>query len=227
MAEKLCANALKARIDAKWYLEESHNHPVHPKLWLALKGDYNFAEECLYSWSSFVEKAKGHDTLHILDGSAFQSTVRFMMEKSLSGIEDYFRRFEDIVSVLEPRMLYMRPCDVVGHSKCVCAHRGEAWSTKVSVYLTKTNYAVCHELIGIEGMHRFWNEYAQLCDRLVLGTSIPTRTIRFVQGEWERHMAEATTFLGLNDTSAAIGEEKINSSLDTDVSRQSAKRWRS
>jgi adenylate kinase family enzyme len=195
MAAKLCADAGKLGFDARWYLEESHDHPVHPKTGQRSKTQGDFAEECLRSWSAFVEKEKGRQTLHILEGSAFQSTVRFMMEKSLSGIAGYFRRFEEIMNVLEPKMIYLRPSDAVDHSRYVCALRGDEWSTKVSQYLAQTDYFCRHELQGLEGMHRFWGDYARLCDSLVAETSIPTKRIDFVAGEWERHMAEAATFL--------------------------------
>jgi hypothetical protein len=195
MAEKLCAEAVKLGVDAKWYLEESHDHPVHPKAGWRLKTQGSFAEECLRSWAAFAEKEKERKTVHILEGSAFQSTVRVMMEKSLPGIAAYFQRFEEIISVLEPKMVYLRPSDVASHSRYVCALRGEKWSTKVSGYLAQTDYSLRHELQGLEGMHRFWDEYASLCDSLVAETLIPTKRIEFAPGEWERHMAEATTFL--------------------------------
>jgi hypothetical protein len=197
MAEKLCASAVASGLDARWYLEESHDHPVHPKSSQALKSSDRFADECLRAWSNFVEKSKGNGTLHILEGSAFQSTVRFMMEKRLAGIEHYYRCFEEIVRRLEPRMVYLRPCDVVTHSAHVCALRGDGWSTKVSGYLARTEYSVHHGLSGLDGMHLFWDDYAQRCDRLVANTSIPTKTISVVQGEWERQLVEANTFLEL------------------------------
>lgn len=135
--------------------------------------------------------------LHILDGSAFQSTVRFMMEMNLSGIERYYRSFEEIVSVLRPRMVYLRPCEVVSHSRLTSARRGRGWSRKVAAYLERTDYCVLHGLSGQEGMHRFWESYAQRCDELVTQTSIPTKTITTAGEDWERHMSEATDFLAI------------------------------
>lgn len=124
-----------------------------------------------------------------------------MMEMQETGIEPYYRRFEEIVACLNPKMVYLRPRDVAHHSREICAMRGEDWSHKVSSYLAKTPYSTCHRLTGISGMHQFWTEYAALCDHLIQGTPIPTKTVDCVCGEWDRHMAEASLFLGLDGIS--------------------------
>lgn len=217
LAEKLCAMAANSGRDAKWYLEESHNHPVHPKSWRAAKSQDNFAAVCIQSWLQFVDRWKDQDTLHILEGSAFQSTVRFMMENRLPGIAAYYRRFEEVVSPLAARMIYFRPVDSVTHSEYICSLRGDEWSTKVSKYLAKTDYAVSRNLSGVEGMHQFWSEYADLCDRIVEQSLIPTKTIKFVPGEWERHMNEAATFLELKNCDIAVGAKRFNASIDPDT----------
>jgi hypothetical protein len=86
LAKKICVAAVRVGYDAKWYLEESKNHPVHPATWRILKSQPNFAEACLRSWSNFVEQYQKRNTLHILEGSAFQSTVRFMMEHKQASL---------------------------------------------------------------------------------------------------------------------------------------------
>lgn len=193
MAEKLCEFAMRSGSDAMWYREEAHDHPVHPKPWGALKHRDDFADVCLQAWSAFVVRCQGDDALHILEGSAFQSTVRFMMEnqRCQANIEDYFRRFEDILRPLGPRMIYLRSRDAIRHSMHVSALRGDNWTMRVSSYLEQTRYALHHRLRGVDGMHRFWADYARLCDGLVAKTCIPTCTIDFNPGDWERHMHEA------------------------------------
>jgi adenylate kinase family enzyme len=197
MAERLCSIAISLGIDARWYLEESLNNPVRMKIGNALMPQGRFAEECLSVWARFVDQCKGQKTIHIFEGIAFQSTIRFMMEMREDGIERYYSHFEEIVKPLNPRMIYLRPRDVASHSRDMCELRGEDWCTKVSNYLAQTQYSKYHGLKGASGMHQFWADYATLCGDLLLETSIPTKTIDFVSGEWERHMDEASTFLGL------------------------------
>jgi hypothetical protein len=197
MAKNLCSMASKSGYDAKWYLEESHDHPVHPKKWRALKSDDHFINQCLQAWARFTEECLKQDTVHILEGSAFQSTVRFMMEKNRPGIQQYYRRFEEIVAPLYPRMVYLRPRDALQHSEYASALRGEHWTAKVSGYIERTPYATSSGLKGVGSMHRFWADYAALCDELVVHATIPAKTVSFEPGDWARHMAEATEFLGL------------------------------
>jgi hypothetical protein len=214
MAERLCSNAASLGIDAQWYIEESPNHPLRIKAANTSKSQGHFAEECLASWARFVDQCKGQKTVHIVEGIAFQSTVRFMMEMQENGIERYFRRFEELVACLNPKMVYLRPADVANHSREICAMRGEDWSHKVSSYLAKSRYSRCHGLTGTNGMHQFWADYAALCDDLILRTPIPTKTIDCVFGEWDRHMAEASMFLALDGISnAASATPRLESSV--------------
>lgn len=199
LAEKSCAAAVRAGYDAMWYLEESKNHPVHPATLRLLKSQPTFIEDCLRSWSSFVEQYQKGNILHILEGSAFQSTVRFMMEHKQAGIEDYFRRFEDIVRPLSPRMVYLRPRDAAQYAAYVSRLRGPVWIAQVGEYLARTHYSVSRGLSGAQGMHQFWAEYAALCDDLIARTSMPVKTIEVVPDEWDRHLMEAIGFLGLSE----------------------------
>ncbi|RJF96091.1 hypothetical protein [Noviherbaspirillum saxi] len=200
MAEYLCVLARQSGYGATWFLEEAVDHPVHPaSLKIHRNGCENFIEECLRSWSRFVDRCVSDDTIHILEGSAFQSTVRFMMEIGLPAIGDYFSRFEEIVAPLNPRMVYLRPQDARQHSQYVSQLRGEGWTNQVSGYLENTWYSKCEGLKGIGGMHGFWADYAELCDALVLRMKMPVLTIEFIPGDWERHRSVTARFLGLKE----------------------------
>jgi hypothetical protein len=197
MAEQLCAIAQKSGRAAAWYLEESIDHPVHGQsLKLERKNGGGFVTACLDSWHRFAERAANDAVIHILEGSAFQSTVRFMMEEELSGIEEYYTRFEEIVSPLAARVIYLRPKDAIQHSLLTSLLRGEVWTGKVSNYLEKTAYSKSRGLVGTSGMHRFWADYAVLCDRIIRRSALPVKTINVEPGEWERHSAEAVDFFG-------------------------------
>jgi hypothetical protein len=198
MAEQLCAQARKSGLSAAWYLEESIDHPVHGwKLKQGRKNSDMFVKSCLDAWRLFAENATKTEDLHIFEGSAFQSTVRLMMEEQISGIEGYYVSFEEIVSPLAARVVYLRPKDAIQHSLLTALLRGEVWTGKVSNYLEKTAYSKSRGLVGTSGMHRFWADYAVLCDRIVRKSALPVKTITVEQGEWERHGAEAADFFGL------------------------------
>lgn len=215
MAEHLCNLAKESGYVATWYLEESDDHPVHSKLMKAQRRDgRNFIEMCLQSWSRFVEKGQKENALYILEGSAFQSTVRFMMEERMPAIDDYYRRFEKLVAPLNPRMVYLRSRDPFQHSQHASKLRGKNWSEKVSSYLEKTKYSRNAGFTGLDGMHRFWADYALLCDQLVAHAQMPIQVIDMVPGDWERHLSEAAGFLGLkcNDAAEVL---RFNTIFDT------------
>jgi hypothetical protein len=120
-----------------------------------------------------------------------------MMEEELSGIEDYYTQFEEIISPLAARVVYLRPKDAIEHSLLTSLSRGDVWTGKVSNYLEKTAYSKSHGLVGTSGMHRFWADYAVFCDRIVKKSALPVKTINVEPGEWARHSAEAASFFEL------------------------------
>ncbi len=196
IAEHLTDLARKSGRSAIWYREESADHPVHPRSLTTQRRDgIAFIDACLQSWSRFVDKCREDPVVHILEGSAFQSTVRFMMEERMAGILDYYRRFEEIVVPIKPRMVYLRTSDPFQHSLYISGLRGKEWSEKVSGYLEKTPYSLHEGLAGENGMHRFWTDYASLCNELASSSNIPIRIIDFVPGDWKRHMSETADFL--------------------------------
>jgi hypothetical protein len=80
MAEQLCILARKSGLSAAWYLEESIDHPVHGrKLKEGRKNGDIFVKSCLEAWRAFADNSTKTPDIQILEGSAFQSTVRFMM----------------------------------------------------------------------------------------------------------------------------------------------------
>ena len=112
MARNLCTYFSSQGMDAQWHLEEARDHPVHPKPQDISDVEAGLSEKYLRQWSNFLDQSIGKNTVHIFDGSAFQSTVRFMMEKRQPGIESYYRRFEEIVCSSNSRMVYFRPAKI-------------------------------------------------------------------------------------------------------------------
>lgn len=131
-----------------------------------------------------------------MEGSAFQSSVRFLMENNCDGIEKYFAEFVKQVQPLAPALIYLRPNDAFQNSRFISGFRGEKWSNKVSRYEMNTPYAINKNLVGLEGLHNFWDEYAKLCDSLLSLWTLPKLTIKFDCGDWAHHLPAASQFLG-------------------------------
>lgn len=195
MAEKICAEAKTCGTNAKWYLEEARDHPLRPQSLPRPRSGPELVSRLLSSARGFVAEEMGNQTLHILEGIAFQSTVRFLMEEGHEDIENYFRAFEEIFLPLSPVLIYLRPYDAKSHLRFISDHRGEWWTTKLAHYLEKTPYCSNRHLLGVPGMHEFWSRYATLCDSLVKRTRMPQITVNVIPDEWDRHLSEALAFL--------------------------------
>ncbi len=173
LAEQLCAFATSTGQYAVWHREEEQDHPVHPLSLTTSREQPGFASRCLQNWRAFAERSQPTRGLCILEGSAFQSTVRFLMEQEHGDARGYIANFEHVVKTISPVLVYLRPSDATSHSHRIAIHRGENWSSKVSRYLQKTPYAIERTLQGMEGMHQFWSDYAELCDGLYEQMSMP------------------------------------------------------
>ena len=192
---ELLNNALVASgVDATWYREENKEHPVHPREIRNHKHRNTYPTLCLESWRDFVKKESASNTLHIMEGSAFQSTVRHMMEYERKNIMEYFNEFIKAVAPMNPALIYLRPTNALELSRLISKQRGKKWTTLVSEYETNVPYSVTNNLVGIEGMHVFWQKYAELCDTLFSAWIGDKDIIKFKPGEWESHLSNALLF---------------------------------
>ncbi|EAR10089.1 hypothetical protein MED297_08371 [Reinekea sp. MED297] len=196
MAETLFKAAQARGVQSSWYLEESTDHPVHPVELKKSKYSTDFPERCLRKWSSFIADNKDKEHLFILEGSLFQSTVRFMLEgKNEELVADYYKACQSILSAVHPKLIYLRPVDAKAHIEWVMAYRGEEWTTKVAEYLEKTPYCADKHWQGENGLLSFWCKYALLCDSLAVQTSIPYHTVNAGFGYFERQFDEAMSHI--------------------------------
>lgn len=195
LAERLCVFAGSIGCEVRWYREEDQEHPVHPAGLTTSRRQPGYCARCLQGWQRFAERYRSTNGLCILEGSLFQSTVRFMMEQEQGGIRGYIAEFESIVQSLSPVAIYLRSVDATDHSRGTALHRGEAWTTRVSAYLETTPYSRQRSLNGAEGMHRLWADYAELCDSLLDQMSIPKLTMLVVPPDMEQSFGRSVEFL--------------------------------
>lgn len=195
LAETLCDTAIASGMNASWFLEESKNHPVHP---LNVGKREKTTEYFMHQWNKFVSSNVDKDHLFILEGSLFQSTVRFIMEEnSEPSIPEYFQKCEEILKICSAKLIYLRPPDISSHIDWVAGHRGIDWSSKVSNYLESTPFCTSRNLRGETILREFWSYYAHLCDLLVLGATTPNCTLKSGIGYYEELFTQAKEFTDL------------------------------
>jgi len=164
-SERLCSLLGNNGIDTTWWQEGASNHPamLHKKQ-RVLSGGRNFPGACLNAWQTFL---KSSSSTVILDGYAFQSTVRFLYANLVerTQIEDYFRRWQELAP--DTTLVYFSVENPVEHFDMVLAERGAEWSNKLFAYVERTPIGVANDLQGRAGFVQFWSDYQQLCHELL------------------------------------------------------------
>jgi hypothetical protein len=163
-AETLCECFITEGHAARWYLEESKDHPVTPSTIRRRPKDGDFSAALLRSWSDFLARTECAGCYHILEGYAFQSTVRFMLEylRPRSEIDAYFARWVEL-GLGRNQLVYFYVDDVARHMESALPLKGGEWVSKVTLYIEGTPYGQQHLLRGLGGFVEFWARYQDLC----------------------------------------------------------------
>lgn len=162
-AEQLSALSNSRGAAARWWLEEAKDHPVLPSRLRKLSATADFSERCVEAFRSFISVETG---ILILEGAAFQSTVRFMFAnaKPYDEIADYVGAWTEAVTPARPRLLMFRVADPISHyTRFVAEMRGEPWIEKLVAYVEATPIAQDRSWMGLEGFIQFWAAYQELC----------------------------------------------------------------
>jgi len=162
-AERLCELATSQGVTARWWLEEDKNHPVLPATLRRRSAEAQFPDLCVAAFASFLREEEG---VLILEGSAFQSTVRFMFANGMGvpRMQAYLDRWAEVVAPADPRLLVLRADDPGAHyAEFVAERRGSAWMEKVSAYVEQTPIAQANGWTGLAGFISFWERYQEVC----------------------------------------------------------------
>ena len=172
-ARRLCQGLAERGFDVFWALEESADHPVMPKARRSFIGASDFPALCLGAWREFVST---NERVAVLDGYAFQSTVRFMYASGLSRdvITNYFYAWQAIGN---SALVFLHVEAVVEHYERVLDERGEDWTSKLFAYVAATPIAERHGWSGLAGFLAFWTRYQDVCLDLVAAAKVPTTTV--------------------------------------------------
>lgn len=175
LAARLCAAASLQGLPARWWLEEASDHPVLPSPLRRAAHEPGYAERCLRAFEAFLKAEQG---VLILEGAAFQSTVRFMFALALprQDIEKYIRAWDQVVASASPRLLAFQVAELWSHyADFVHGLRGPTWTDKLITYVERTPIALGRGWSGFEGFVAFWTEYQALCADLMLALTMPVQ----------------------------------------------------
>lgn len=176
-ARRLAELCDEARLAARWWPEEAKDHPATPAALRRQSAHPDFAGRCV---SSFRDLVHLQDGVLILDGSALQSTVRFMFAQGWRDerIAAYVAEWSRVVAVAQPRLLLFRVGDLPKHFDQVVAIRGRTWSSKLTSYVERTPVALTKDWRGSEGFLQFWAAYQSLAFEMAAEANCPVLELR-------------------------------------------------
>lgn len=177
LAERLALMAKALGLEARWWLEEDRDHPVLPARLRKLASAADFPERCVDAFGEFVRREPG---VLILDGAAFQSTVRFLFANNCSDerIRDYLTAWARVVQPANPRLVLIQVRDPFAHyAEVVCPQRGDAWRDKLVAYVERTPIARGMGWRGFAGFVQFWAAYQDLCLRCAADLPVPVNIV--------------------------------------------------
>lgn len=176
-AERLCDLCEASGTPARWWLEEARDHPATPASLRRRADAPDFGEVCALAFRDFVEREPG---VLILEGSAFQSVVRFMFANGWPArrIRDYLANWSAAVSDARPRLLIFAVTDPYRHFEDLVVNvRGPTWIARLTAYVEQTPIAAANDWSGFDGFVRFWAGYQQLVLELAGELKCPSRVV--------------------------------------------------
>jgi len=188
-AAEFAAAWLVARgVPARWHLEEDHAHPVVPRPLLVRWREPGFIARCSASLARFAA-AIPEGSVEILEGTAFQSTARFLWaanrDDEIPAWLDGLARALDPVS---PALLHLRPADREAWLReFVLPRRGPAWEAKLVAYVEGTRRAQRCGWSGRDGFVAFWTAYGDACDAWCAALPVPRRDLAPDREGWRAH----------------------------------------
>lgn len=195
-AKELSRRLHRSGREARWIREEAADHPVTPKSADRPEAATDRVDWWLGRWSRLLERDETADL--VLEGTAFQSTVR-MLYAALAPrecIDDYVRRFVEILEPADTRMIYLRrphPADDLRER--VLPLRGSDWGDRVASYCASTPIGRERGWQGVDGLVEFWCDYRSLCDELVESMDLRTLTVDPSRRAWNEVHDEIQAWL--------------------------------
>jgi molybdopterin-guanine dinucleotide biosynthesis protein len=193
-AAKHLARSLRARgIRAALIRELEPDHPVIPRSVMKQAARDDYAEVCLSRWRAFAtDRGSGSAEVAIIEGCAFQSTLRFLYANRVPAgeIHSFWESCEKIIAPLDPRLVYLYQPDPAGFMKSrTLSRRGPEWTDKVAAYAQATPRSREHDWQGRDGMVAFWKDYRVLCDELYRRSTTSKLAIDNGDQFWSREHA--------------------------------------
>ena len=198
-AQFIALQCKQNELAARWFFELEHAHPIHAFHAWSRKGPEEFITKTLRNWQRFADEKQGSSFINIFESTIFQSTLRLLLQSDLprEQIFDYALQVEQIISVLQPILIYFAQSDVVAAIRSICQTRKSTWEQYITEVIAKSLYGKHHKLKGFEGLVHFFQEYQKLTLELCEHYQGRKLILQDAQRDWKTSRAAICDFLGL------------------------------
>jgi len=193
LSEMISNELSKQEIKNIFYHELTKNHPlfIHERKFTTFKdqgeAEYYF-NRVIELFNRFVELHKNEPEVIIIESIVFQDTLSFAfnMGMELPKIEELFNLLVDILSKLNPVLIYIYQLDVRRNWEMIGKIRGVEW---IPSLLTQE---------GLDEAERDWKPNQEFIRSLIEEWQIPKLIIENKDYLWEQYTERTKEFLDFN-----------------------------
>jgi thymidylate kinase len=180
-------------IACNWFLEDAEPHPI-ACLDFELKG---LSTKMVPFWTSLVNRALIDPVITIIESRLWQNTALFMYMSDFTEEEiiAYTREVWQVLTLLEPVLVFLDQVDVEKALRRMYSIRGEQWMQLALGKTTQYAWFQKRNVNGFAGWVKFFEAWQPLAERLY--ADWPFQKIRVLNPheDWQKAYAEICTFL--------------------------------
>lgn len=186
-----------------WMHEEIENHPIRDGEFKvgSLHTEKGMAANVtdMYSrWERLVEEIDASGSVYVMEGCLYQMIIRYFFTANYphEKITQFYDRIMQIMSKLNPTIVFVYRTDVKASFEQAFEVRGERWK-KIILDPEGDGYFTTHEYRGDESTYAMYEHYQQVANAMFeryQGSKIRLNTS---DCDWGKHHQQLCAFLGL------------------------------
>ncbi|WP_127529290.1 P-loop NTPase family protein [Paenibacillus kobensis] len=217
----------------KWWYEEEKGHPVY------IYDDYNSMQQvvdeltsgnyrdimkkALIKWKEFVSSIQSSSEIIIVDSCllGYLTWSLFPFDVPEQDILRYVMDVEQIITPLNPQLIYFYQEDVGAALKKICVRRGGNTEENFIRASTQSIYGQRLGLNGFEGMVSYWEEYRRITDEIFRNLHCSRISIENSEGNWSLYGEKVLDFLDIQqEHDGKKGEQNYKHLVGTYIAHQ-------
>lgn len=205
LTEHLQRHGIAARFLLEGPTVEQPEHPLrvatalpHPNaVWLDVTIDEYIALS-LRKWRAFAQEAQQSEIVTVCDGLLFHGNMTdlLLMNASPEVLRTYVAQVIEIISDLNPAVIYFSHPDIARALRKICEARGSEWEAYQVNWKVLSPYGEQRSLNGFDGLVELYRIYCALCEDIFTQLALPKLAIRN-EGDWARYYEDILAFLQL------------------------------